>query len=205
MHYAVNCGMQDQVSTTAGIPNDWQANGVFFTNGAYSSPTLTIQSGVPTVTQTLSYINRYDGGSNTIMLSENLDTENWIGEYPAASGATSNEWEIGILWFATDSPTVPLNRQGGMALSSSAQVNFARPSSMHPGGFVVAMCDGSAKFLSQDIVYNVYGRLMTPRGNTPNSTSGAPVMMYQAPGSKNFVSYPSSTWTNPISETDLNP
>jgi hypothetical protein len=39
---------------------------------------------------------------------------------------------------------------------------FARPSSNHPGGFLVTMCDAHTQFVSQDIDYRVYYLLMTP-------------------------------------------
>ena len=38
---------------------------------------------------------------------------------------------------------------------------YARPASFHTKGFVVAFCDGSTKFISSDIDYSVYARLMT--------------------------------------------
>jgi len=208
LNYAVNCGLQDVAPTGSApfVAYDGQANGVFFNqwqpNWTTSTQALT--------TQTLSYIAKWDGASNTLLMSENMDAEEWMGENPPNSGAgaatqalNATEWEIGICWFDTDTPTIGLNQHGGMAMSDTTnQPYYARPSSKHPGGFVVAMCDGQAKFLSQDIVYNVYGRLMTPRG--AGATLAGTSTVIQNTSGPNF-GWPSPNWSAPISETDLNP
>ena len=41
---------------------------------------------------------------------------------------------------------------------------YARPASYHPGGFMVAFCDGRVKFVSETIAYEVYMHLMTSNG-----------------------------------------
>jgi prepilin-type N-terminal cleavage/methylation domain-containing protein len=41
---------------------------------------------------------------------------------------------------------------------------FPYPYSDHPGGVVVAMCDGSTKFITQDINGTVWAKLITPNG-----------------------------------------
>ena len=46
--------------------------------------------------------------------------------------------------------------QGGLAA--------ARPSSQHPGGVNTIFCDAHLRFISEDIPYNVYTQLMSPRG-----------------------------------------
>lgn len=224
LNYVANCGRPTPASpssTTNALDN--QANGVFFNyTGAYNGV-----AGYPTVTQTLSYIAKWDGVSNTLMLSENVEpTLFWYdsGIAVPAESPTYNEFYWGILWFqnyddtstgasvwntSTTSATIGLNqsRMGSNSVGSSIGnggvklLEYARPASMHQGGFVAAMCDGGAKFLSQDIQYRVYCMLMTPRGN--NATD---------PGTANLTSYPSSGgWLNsnglltPLSETDLNP
>jgi hypothetical protein len=47
---------------------------------------------------------------------------------------------------------------------SPPQGAVARPSSAHPGGFLVTYCDGHTGFMSQDVTYQIYAALMTPRG-----------------------------------------
>ena len=44
--------------------------------------------------------------------------------------------------------------------------SFPFPNSNHPGGVVVVMCDGSTKFISQDIDGTVWAKLITPAGST---------------------------------------
>jgi hypothetical protein len=221
MNYAVNCGLMDVApssSLTAPYPAyDGQANGVFFNQWQPTSWTTT----QAITTQTLSYIAKWDGASNTLLMSENMDAEEWIGEFAPNNTATgptgsltATEYEIGLCWFwdATDQigltgtgaaamPIIGLNQSGGFATSSTTRQYYARPSGKHPGGFVVAMCDGQAKFLSQDIQYSVYARLMSPRGAMATVAGGLPT----ATITSNTPTWPTTTWTAPISETDLNP
>lgn len=87
--YVVNTGMLDAPSNTSGLPDDWQANGVFFNRFnqyAIANPPAVnpqvLPSGVnplagqvyngPTiVSQSQDYITIHDGTSLTLMLSEN--------------------------------------------------------------------------------------------------------------------------------------
>ncbi len=71
--------------------------------------------------------------------------------------------------------------------TSSAQptgLAFSRPSSAHPGGVNAFFVDNHYRFLSEEMAYNVYTQLMTPRqnnmyinntGNTPQNTGGNPM------------------------------
>ncbi|MBI3839646.1 MAG: DUF1559 domain-containing protein, partial [Planctomycetia bacterium] len=65
----------------------------------------------------------------------------------------------------------------------------AIPSSKHPGGFLVTMCDGHTTFLSQDLNYRVYCLLMAP----DNRNAKWPGQV--APN--NVVQYPVA-WGNPL-------
>ncbi len=52
---------------------------------------------------------------------------------------------------------------------------YSRPSSAHPGGVNTVFCDGHMRFISEEIAYNVYSELMTPKGKAalvPNGASG---------------------------------
>jgi len=44
--------------------------------------------------------------------------------------------------------------------------SFINPFSFHPGGIVVVMCDGSTKFINQDIDGAVWAQLLTPAGSS---------------------------------------
>ncbi len=45
-----------------------------------------------------------------------------------------------------------------------ADEGWSFPTSLHPGGIVIAMCDGSARFMSGDINGDVFAKLMSPAG-----------------------------------------
>ena len=46
-----------------------------------------------------------------------------------------------------------------------AYEGWTYPNSLHPGGVVVCMCDGSARFISSDINGDVWAKLFTPGGS----------------------------------------
>ena len=79
--YIVNCGMTDY---NAGPPSnmqpqDNQANGIFF--DAYAPVRY---SGSPLVTTDIAYLNKHDGNSQTLMLSENTEALDWIATLNAS-------------------------------------------------------------------------------------------------------------------------
>ena len=44
--------------------------------------------------------------------------------------------------------------------------SFPYPNSGHPGGIVAGMCDGSVRFITQDVDGTVWAKLITPNGGT---------------------------------------
>ena len=58
--------------------------------------------------------------------------------------------------------------------TSPPQGAVARPSSAHPGGFLVTYCDGHTAFMSQDVTYQIYAELMTPRGSHARQPGSGP-------------------------------
>jgi len=119
------------------------------------------------------------------------------------------EWDQAILWrhevwsagVDPNSVAAPFNVETKPALNEY----YARPASRHPGGFVVAFCDGRTLFVGENVDYSVYARLMTSRGRD-----------FIVPGLEtkgNFQSDPRwSQGTNvrtaqsvPVSEAELNP
>jgi len=146
--YTPNMGKLDSASGTT--PADKSFNGIFHDHRGKSLAT-------PVAITEMTAGQIKDGLSTTILLSENLDATRW-NETTSASWTDVREFATGILWDPTD-PGTGLNRNIGVTDAA-----HARPSSFHPGGFVVAMCDGSTKFISEEISYEVYSRLMTPNG-----------------------------------------
>ena len=206
INYVVNCGRQDVVATSNPAPSlDYQENGVFFTalprigsTGSLNGVPAGIAP-IPTVSTSISYIHRNDGTTTTLMLSENINTmssqlnasnNDWT-DIPSNSTywpSGNAEWFAGMIWFPTAVPTVGLNKAVEPVGSTTADINHARPSSAHPGGFVATMCDGSVKFLSDEIEYRVYALLMAPASakarnpadGTPDGTSIGSLLLSDA-------------------------
>jgi prepilin-type N-terminal cleavage/methylation domain-containing protein len=230
LSYVVNCGRPD--NAVAGVSADYQENGVFFNQYTPPANAPNVNYGgtaCPLVTTTMSYISKWDGTSNTLLLSENLDIPNWY-PIPAApsSGETASEFNVGMVWFGGNdvsttsgltsqtTPAIGLNQAAG---HGNTGITYARPSSKHPGGFVAAMCDGSVKYLSQDIQYRVYCLLMSPHsslsknpgqastgssyytfasGYTAGTTASATVWVMSSPATTPPTLFP-------LSDSDLNP
>jgi prepilin-type processing-associated H-X9-DG protein len=156
VHFVVNCGREDKSgSGTPPPPVDHRENGVFF-----SEVTPAVQP------SDMSFIQRNDGTSNTLMMSENLNAmatgPNANMNWNATLTSPPTESATGLLWFTTPlPPTVALNKQAEQYPTNGA-IYYGRPSSSHGGGFNAAFCDGSMKFLSEDIEYRVYALIMAP-------------------------------------------
>ncbi|MCA9083389.1 MAG: DUF1559 domain-containing protein [Planctomycetaceae bacterium] len=139
----------------------------------------------PNRSQTLNTI--YDGVSNTLMVSENLNAgsdQYWgdpsaryctfvypIDPNPTAAGLTA------ATYFSTAplDPAHPYGVINGAAAGPEGERPF--PASSHPGGVNVVMCDGSARFLSEDIDLNVYAQLITAAGSKSLPTAGAQTIL----------------------------
>jgi type II secretory pathway pseudopilin PulG len=133
------------------FPPDWPANGVFHDLAAEKGPS-------PIVTS--QYVAEHDGLARTILFSENADAGDWT--------ATA-EHRVGFVWVAElvdgrpdpGGALWPINVRGGQGDGSP---RFARPSSYHGGGVNVAYCSGAVEFLSDQIDYLLFTRLLTPDG-----------------------------------------
>ncbi len=220
LSYAVNAGRLDQnyslASPTTSYALDYQQNGVFFDDFyAHNTPSSNIPTyKYPSVSTSMGYIAKHDGTSTTILLGENMDSRVWLTSATVGTGPT---YDAGfqftsIVWWNVVSPTGPpigLNAsssgvlpgsitpgatQNPSTLAAGTIGDIARPSSPHPGGYHLAMCDGSVKFLSSDVQYSVYAALMTPAG------TGA-----QDPGTANLVGVGTGTAQAIVSDALLNP
>lgn len=172
--YVANNGLRD-AAETAGARNvpDVQANAVFHDHAATNK-----------VKMSLDYFARNDGASNTLMLSENLDVRNWCNTAPSPDFDTQ-EVRTGFIFFPGTTPAagdkqLP-NVDGGTAMvDSGPELGRARPSSSHPGGFSVAMCDGTVRFVATEIEYGIYALLITPNGKKtvePGTTTPSPLTL----------------------------
>lgn len=160
--YQCNGGRDDNESPNPpGLPMDWAANGVFDNRlkgtDASANPHAINQT-------SLGDISNGDGVGNTIMLAENVNALVW-NESP-------NEFYTCVLWrnpAETTPPWIDLNKQFAQ---TGVGLEYARPSSYHPSGFIVTMCDGSVKFIAGTIQYDVYMRLMTSHGTKYREPGG---------------------------------
>ena len=140
----------------------------------------------------IDYVATGDGTTTTLLLAENVDAGAWYG-------VTVNDLGFGIR-IRTNAGGKPVTGSGGdfAAVSNlntvftgssftDAAVNldpwfinrkpglgagFApRPSSQHSGGVNVIMCDGSGRFLSENMDKTVYAQIMTSNGVTYGETT----------------------------------
>jgi prepilin-type processing-associated H-X9-DG protein len=94
---------------------------------------------------------------------------------------------------------------GVMINSTSAANNgaYGRPSSNHPGGVLMAFCDGHVVFVKDSISSTTYCHILTPNttANTNTNAASPPVnITYNAMGQSTTVFNPAT----PVSESDFN-
>jgi len=208
LSYVVNGGRDNRIDTTVtpAINFDWVANGVF------------IDKGVPTAVvndkHRIEEIFKYDGTSNTLMLSENAHVAEWRlapleqhsqmlwfpsgyqrANQPAPPAPQPSDPAYDPLFDAPEpSLAFGLNRSVLNPLMTSAafdgDVRFARPCSWHPSGFNVALCDGSVHWMGESTDYGVYAALMTSRGERANDPTAAASRVafpwWQSPRAANY-------------------
>jgi hypothetical protein len=203
LSYVVNGGRANRMSSLLIYANfDWLANGVFVDQAPL--PKFARDKGQDKIR--IDEIAKYDGTSNTLMLSENPNVHGWL--------LAPKQHYSQMLWFpegyqkANLSTPVPspldpaydplfdatppalafgLNRSVRQLTPTQfdSDVRWGRPGSSHPGGFLVALCDGSVRFMRDNVNYGIYAVLMTSRGERAN-----------APGNASFTkTYP--WWQNP--------
>lgn len=158
------------------------AYGLFF-NHSWSNPTLRTRVMLDKIT---------DGAQNTIMLSENIQASQWAPTTAATPPLprTPMQPDVGMLWWSEQAPFVSVapgdgrlindERKQELLLADYTDVDpslaryFARPSSHHSGGVVVTFADGHSAFQSEDIDYDVYQSLMTPKVSKAKTQGLAP-------------------------------
>ena len=180
LSYGINTGVPDNLSMTAPAYGlDWPANGVAENKlRGTSVPEATVKIHQTTLTQ----VGNLDGASNTILFADNIDLEEWnfapteyhvgivwddnfagragprqiLGDYVSFPGVPQGTKPNTLLNLASSNLVVPLPQVDALA--------YSRPLSHHASGFVVCMCDGSTKFVSNTVAYVVYAKLMTSNG-----------------------------------------
>jgi prepilin-type N-terminal cleavage/methylation domain-containing protein/prepilin-type processing-associated H-X9-DG protein len=160
LDYAINAGRANCDGQWKN--HDWKANG-----GSHDA-LRRMQDSAAFRRNRMTSVDLVDGASVTIAFAENFYLRTWSLDPTAKPPvAAITEFHSGIIWDPSVSsfPKLPphnssVDRSGGVSHGST----YAHPSSRHPGGFNMAMWDGSAKFVSNSIDYTVYARLMSSDG-----------------------------------------
>jgi prepilin-type processing-associated H-X9-DG protein len=134
LSYVVNCGKPGDLDTPA--------EGVFHDHSVETEPVLV----------SADYISQHDGMSYTLLLSENIQGGLWTD---------TDEVNVGMVWRDAPRPCMRINECKEVG-DRPGDLQYARPSSYHPGGVNVMFCDGHAQFLSESIDYGVFQHMMTP-------------------------------------------
>lgn len=133
LSYVVNCGKPGD--------DDRPADGVFFNRLLPNAPV-----------QNRDAIAAADGLDVTLLGSENLQAGWWTD---------TAEADLGMVWLPELGDCSSINRCRN-AGQRPHQIEYARPSSNHPGGVIATFCDGHAQFLAEQIDYGVFRQFMTP-------------------------------------------
>ncbi len=153
-------------------PNDLT---VAVATGVFSRPT---SSGFQ---PSLDYISTGDGATSTLMLSENLDagfwhssTVNTIGfglEVACSGSGVPDGTQFTANTLATVGGFSSLTPDRWFVNRTKSLANAPRPSSLHAGGVNVFMCDGSGRFISENVDKSVFAKLITSNGVTYSETT----------------------------------
>lgn len=149
-----------------------------------------------------------DGTSNTLLLSENLQSTSWYlkPSNPAnlLNDIANARAQTTFVWFGDGNangvisapPANAIIDNGKDQIPSGAYsklMEFARPSSNHGGLVNVAFCDGHVRNISVTIDYYVYAQLMTPNSKIPlvKSSGSRPMQLIKIfdGGSGAYVPY----------------
>lgn len=178
MAYVVNGG---GIAASGTAPTQSPNDGVFH-DQTTSSPTKV----------NMDFLNSNDGSSNTLMLAENIQAFNWTlmstaatpalaAAYPPTATETNSAiYDQTFLWYAPPGGTPPANAKVNANIATApdrgGSLEYARPSSRHPGGVNTVFCDRHYRFIAEDIDYNVYRQLMTPKGSGATGTTSSAVL-----------------------------
>ena len=137
-----------------------RANGVFFRafeTASDPSPPAVVSS---------NFLSTADGVSNTLMMCENIQADQW-------QHVNQHRQELYTFVWYQGNPPLRINQERRerdiSKLSESVAINYARPSSNHPGGVNMAFCETRIKFIQESIDYRVYRQLMTSNSTSSGS------------------------------------
>jgi hypothetical protein len=183
------------------LPLDYQENGVFFdafspkamsTNVPATTTDLTFISRHDGTSTTLLFTENLEAMDwMELPTSHNPPMSDYLPPQPVSTHLGQTWWQ-GVLWdipnTAAQVPNslLPLIHQptgqpdaGTFTASMTVYEPIgslpyppSRPSSKHPGGFLVTMCDGHTQFMRDDVDFRVYCMLMAPDNTNAKYTIG---------------------------------
>lgn len=185
LSYAINGGRENLLDAGFAKNHDWSANGG-------SDDRLRIAADAAFYRKNrMNLSHLVDGASNTIAFAENTYLKTWCVEITTTPPVSAiSERHSAIVWedatvFEPVDPSVD-------SLSVADGTKYARPSSRHSSGFNVAFWDGSSRYVSDTIDFQVYAKLMSSNGKRA-----------QAPGTATFSGTDPSWQKDPISGDDI--
>lgn len=131
--FVINAGRLDRSGEE---PPDYRTNGLAMDLTAKGSKAVSP-----------AYVASADGLANTLLLTENLNATVWM---------STREWQTTVLWYQPALPEHMVN-----STKPASHENQARPSSAHRGGVNAVMANGAPRWLSSDLDYDVYRRMLT--------------------------------------------
>lgn len=113
-----------------------------------------------------------DGATNTLLLSENVQATTWDACSKSGDSIATDKRDTVFVWHNAENADRRINGNVRTAsnTASNGNADYARPGSYHSGGVIVAFADGHVTWLKQDLAYNVYVQLMTPRHTEVNAS-----------------------------------
>ncbi|HTU23947.1 MAG TPA: DUF1559 domain-containing protein [Pirellulales bacterium] len=155
-------------------------------------------NGTNTKPVSLTAYDTYGSGASSYTSFEDSQGLTWIDLPDAQNTPNPGPPTIGLNQGYENFPPGALEALVNNGISTPGWIS--RPSSPHPGGFNLTFADGHTMFMSQDVQYQIYAELMTPRGAYARPPLSGPYVQGTAP-----TLYLQSWQTAPISSDSLNP
>jgi len=169
--YVANTGYPTRYSSTSPRTNERPFNGLFTDHSSRVAEQYYVQT-------SMDYLSQKDGSSYTALITENLQSVNYMPRDPSTrERVMPEEADVGFVWENTKNMDCAAGGVVGIndcSKEAPGSRRFARPSSRHPGGVIMFYCDGRGGFLREGINWTVYKHLLTPDSEKAWKNLGVP-------------------------------